>query len=258
MKKRTRNTKQNSRNHNTTATNSIRITLMAVLFAMMCCSGAFAEKAKDPNNAVNIAATQGMAEKALGLKENVKIDRIKFEEELNMYRIEIRGDVLFITPDMKYVVVGDIINLQTKKSLVHMPPEKVDFSALPEKDAIKLGKGKHKIALFMSVSCPHCHHQYKDLAQNENVTAYLYLYPGAEGVWCSSDRKKALDETVRTGKVPAGAKSCDVSALQRNVEFAKSKKIRGVPAIVFSNGETAVGYMNTAMLNEKLLGKGNK
>lgn len=233
----------------------IRTAVLSLLMAFILCASAQAA-GKDTQNNTPGAAVQEEAAKVLG--PQVKIDKIEFVDALQMYRMEVQGNSMFITPDLRYVFIGDIIDMKTKQSIVNVP-KKVDFSALPLKDAIKVGNGPHKIAMFMSLRCPHCHNQYKDLVKNEKVTTYVYMYPtDAEGVWCSPDRAKALDEAIQTKKIPSagGTKECDLSALKRNMDLARSKNIRGTPTIVFSNGESSVGYINTAMLNEKLAEKG--
>jgi protein-disulfide isomerase len=220
---------------------------------LLCASAQAADK--DTQTGPRGAAAQEEAAKVLG--PQVKIDKIEFVDALQMYRLEVQGNAMFITPDMHYVFIGDIIDMKTKQSIVNVP-KKVDFSARPLKDAIRIGNGPHKIALFMSLRCPHCHNQYKDLVKNKKVTTYVYMYPDAGGVWCSPDRAKALDEAIQAKIIPSAgsAKDCDLSALKRNVELARSKNIRGTPTIVFSNGESSVGYINTAMLDEKLAEKG--
>lgn len=232
-----------------------RTALLTLLMAVFLCASAQAA-GKNTQNSPRDVAVQEEAAKVLG--PQVKIDKIEFVDTLQMYRIEAQGNPMFITPDLRYVFIGDIIDMKTKQSIVNVP-KKVDFSNLPMKDAIKVGNGPHKIAMFMSLNCPYCHKQYMDLVNNDRVTTYVYLYPmGAEGVWCSPDKTKALDEAIQTKKMsPAGStKECDLSALKRNADLARSKNIRGTPTIVFSNGESSVGYINTAMLNEKLAEKG--
>jgi len=265
MKIKTAITKQ--RNGNNTGYNRTKISggvLTALFIIMMLCINAPAAEVKDknaevknPNEARDLGAAEVVAGHLTGKK--VKVDSVKFDDVLKMYRVEIKGTYFLITPDMKYAFIGDVVDIQTKKSILYAPL-KVDFSSLPLQDAIKIGKGPNIIAMFMSLKCPHCHNQYKDLVKNENVTTYVFIYPGAEAVWCSPDKGKALDEAIsKNGQVSnVDMKKCDVSALKRNYEFAQVKKIRSTPTLVYSDGDSTVGYIPAAKLNEILATKGNK
>lgn len=227
--------------------------LVFVFFTVLICNAHAAQKT-DLGSVDSLDKAKTSAGQVLN---NAKIDAFMYDDKFNMYRIEIQGNILFMTPDMKYVFVGDVIDTATKKSIINTPV-KVDFSSLPLQDAIKVGSGPHKIALFMSMKCPHCHKLYKEMVQNKALSIYVFLYPAnAQGIWCASDKENALYDAVVNGKDPKPiAQKCDLSALQRNVEFARSKKIRSTPTLIYGDGDSTVGYIPQSKLNEIIATKG--
>jgi len=184
---------------------------------------------------------------------NITLDNVKFNEEIKMYQVEFKGNYMFLTPDMKYAFIGDIINVQTKQNIIQ--PPQVEFSSLPVKDAVVLGSGKNKVALFMDSRCPHCHKQYNDLAKNKDITAYIYLFPSPdmEKVWCSSDKAGALDKAINGKSNNAtDATKCETSALTRNHALSRSFMIRSIPTIIYTDGSRTVGYVSPEAFQQKL------
>lgn len=235
----------------------IRALTITTLVILMSCCIAFADNNQADNNQ-NEALQQAESVANQIFNGKVKFDKVSFNKELNLYQIEYAGNVSFITPDMKYVFMGDVFDVKTRRSLIYQP-KKIKFSDLPSKDAFKVGNGKNEMALFMSLRCPHCIRQYKDLAENKNVTTHIYLYPDAENIWCAPDPKAALDEFIagkKSSKNEANIAQCDKSALNRNVALARSLKIKSSPTMYFHDGDYNVGYLNPEELNKILETKG--
>lgn len=210
-----------------------------------------ADKSKDIQSATQTAA------KMVGPQAG--IDSVIYDENLKMYRVEIKGQYMHMTPDMKYAFVGDVIDIEKKKSILYTP-KKVEFSSMPFQDAIKIGNGRNKIAVFMSMTCPHCHLLLKDLVKKQDLTVYAFVYPmSAEGIWCASNKEKAIREAVEAGKPPkAGSMQCDMLPLQRNMDYAREHGIRSTPTIVYVDGDSTVGRVTMARLNEIMAEKGYK
>ena len=192
----------------------------------------------------------------------IKIDKFEYDDTLKMYRVTINNRFMFLTPDMKYAFIGDVINVKTKQSILYAPPKpiaKTDFSKLPMGDVIKMGKGATKIALFMSITCPHCHTQFKDLEANKDITTYIYLYPGADMIWCAPDKYQALSDIINEKKTDNKTfEKCDTSGMDRNHKLGKSMGIHSTPTMIFEDGSNNVGYLPPAAFKEQLSTKGKK
>lgn len=229
---------------------SVFVGVFAVLLFTALCFNAQAEDRDEP---------AGKAADAIkkALNPKFKFDSVVFDEELQMYRVKVNNNYLFVTPNMKYAFIGDIVNVQTMRSILYSPKD-TNFSALPAQDAIKMGNGPKSIALFMDVKCPHCRKQFQDLSQNRDVTTYVYLYPGADSVWCSPDRMRALGEVLGGDTPKAAAGKCDTSAMDRNLKLARSLNIRSTPTMIYSDGSNSVGYIPPDRLRDVLAAKGKR
>ncbi len=220
------------------------ITTVVGLLAMPCIN----VSAGTPDKAMVQSATN----KILGA--DITLENVKFNNEIKMYQVEFKNNYMYLTPDMKYAFIGDIINVQTRQNIIQ--PPQVGFADLPSQDAVVIGTGPQKVALFMDSRCPYCHKQYNDLAKSKGITAYVYLFPGPgmEEVWCSPDKAKSLDlainskskDTIKTAK-------CETSALSRNHALSRSLKIRSIPTIIYADGSRTVGYMPPEKFQQKIM-----
>ena len=107
---------------------------------------------------------------------------------VGLYTVVVGGKVFYVTPHVKYVVFGNIIDTNSHTNMTKLQEErfsKLDWSKLPLQDAIKqvIGDGsKHKIAVFTSLDCPKCNYFYKNVLNKlNNVSLYLFLLPSQSG-----------------------------------------------------------------------------
>lgn len=232
--------------------------LAALILMVFTITTATAAEPKNADKSGNIQAVTNTAHKMVGPK--AEIDSVVYDENLKMYRVEIKGQFMHMTPDMKYAFLGgDVVDIEKRKSILYAP-HKVEFSSMPFQDAIKIGNGRNKIAVFMSMTCPHCHHLLKDLIKKQDLTIYAFVYPmSADNVWCASNKEKALREAVEAGKpAQTGSMKCDLMPLQRNMDYARAHGIRSTPTIIYVDGDSTVGRVNMTRLNEILAEKGYK
>lgn len=221
-----------------------KIILIGAAAALLLLNNVFAETSDS-------AKVQSATRQMFG--SNIILDNVKFNEDIKMYQVEFKGNYMFLTPDMKYAFIGDIINVQTKQNIIQ--PPKVDFAKLPLADAITIGAGQQKVALFMDSRCPHCHRQYNDLVKSKNITTYVYLFPNPdmEKVWCSSDKADALEKAINSKtKAVRESVKCESSALTRNQTLSRSLKIKSIPTIIYADGSRTVGYVPPEDFQRKL------
>ncbi len=121
------------------------------------------------------------------------------------------------------------------------------------------GKTKASIYVFTDATCPYCqklHHNVPEMNKKGIEVRYLAWprHPKAktllDAVWCSDDRKKAMD-MAKNGKVPE-AKSCE-NPVQAQTELGFSIGVSGTPAIYTEDGEQIGGYIPLENI-EKALG----
>lgn len=173
-------------------------------------------------------------------------------------------DVFYASKDGKFIVVGNVIDLNTKKNLTKdkmAEVTKIDFASLPKSQAIveKVGDGSREIAVFVDANCGYCKKFEKELIGLTNVTIYRYMVAflspdssvKANNIWCSNDKLKAWKDWANMGIVPAEAPACDTPT-QAVSEFAHNNKITGTPTTILKDGSRIGGYVELVELNAEI------
>jgi thiol:disulfide interchange protein DsbC len=251
--------------------NAIRGALAATLAALALIAGAA------PNtNAPTVANAAQHVPKELEatLRKNLgerlpsigRIDEISRTPMAGVYEIRVGTDLFYSDAEGSYLINGQMIDTKARKNLTEERLDKllaVNFDELPAKDAFVIvrGNGKRKLAVFEDPNCPYCKRFEKDLQKIDNVTVYMYLYPilgpdstdKSRNIWCARDKGKAWQDWMLKNEAAAKAEtSCDVTALNRNIEFGKKHKITGTPTLIFTDGSRVPGAIGSADI-EKLL-----
>ena len=218
-----------------------------------------------------VAATAGEAEIRKNLPLRIPqfpaIDEVSKAPVPGLYEVRVNGSQIFYTDEQgNYLIQGNLIDVKTRKNLTEERVEKltaVAFDQLPLKDSIKIvrGNGKRKLAVFEDPNCGYCKRFEKDMKTVDNVTVYLFLYPvlgpdstvKSRDIWCSKDKGKAWSDWMEASAKPATASgSCDVTALQRNVEFGRKYNITGTPTLIFSDGTRTPGAIPAEQVEKQL------
>ncbi|QRF57058.1 DsbC family protein [Variovorax paradoxus] len=216
-------------------------------------------------------AHAGEAEIRKNLKERIPqfptIDEVSKSPMPGLYEVRVNGAQIYYTDEQgNYLLEGNMIDVNARRNLTEERVAKlseVAFDKLPVKDAIKIvrGNGKRKLAVFEDPNCGYCKRFEKDMKSVDNVTVYLFLYPvlgpdstvKSRDIWCSKDKGKAWSDWMEAGTRPATAPgSCDVTALQRNVEFGRRYNITGTPTLIYSNGTRTPGAVPAEQVEKQL------
>lgn len=188
----------------------------------------------------------------------VRIDSLNFEQETGLYEIVAQGQVLYLTPNMRFLIIGNVIDLSNLRNVTAervRALRKIDFSSLPIQDAVKISGGKRAIAVFSDPECSYCRKLHAELKKLKDVAVYVYLFPlgiypesrkRAEEIWCSKDRAKALDDHFE-GRKSQGVKECE-TPIERNLSLAQKHFINGTPTIIFEDNEVINGYMDAGKI----------
>lgn len=198
----------------------------------------------------------------------VRVDSVRFLDDLGMYEAVSSGQVSYLSRDLRYVFVGSIIDLKTRQNLTAERVNNIlsiDYSALNKANAIKMGNGKTSIAVFTDPDCPFCKKFHLELKKLKDVTVYIYLYPleslhpdakrKSAAIWCSKNRVAAMDawfaEVQPKGKQDA---SC-VNPIEENIRVGREHRLMSVPAVVLESGRVITGYRDAAALAALILEK---
>jgi len=194
-----------------------------------------------------------------------KIDEVSKSAMPGLYEIRVNGSEIYYTDgEGNFLLQGNLIDTRQRRNLTEERVDKltaISFDALPLKDAFTIvrGTGKRKLAVFEDPNCGYCKRFERDLQKVDNVTIHMFLYPilsadsneKSKNIWCTKDRAKAWQDWMVRDKAAATA-SCDISAIERNVEIGRKHKITGTPTLIFADGTRVPGAITAAKVEKHL------
>ena len=183
------------------------------------------------------------------------------------YMIQKGSIVAFVSDDGRYLMQGDLIELDTSRNLTELARSGVRrelVSSLADEETILFSPAevKYSVTVFTDVDCTYCRKLHAEIDQYlaEGIEVRYVLYPRggpasrawttSEDVWCASDRNGALtaakmDQTFDTQK-------CDSSMITRHYALGQDVGLSGTPAIVTTDGELIAGYLPPTALSMRL------
>lgn len=183
------------------------------------------------------------------LAPGVKPDQVEKSELPGFYSVVLKGQVIYVSEDGRYLVQGDVFDIKAKESLSGRALAGVRGAALK---ALPLDKRlvfappnpKHTVVVFTDVDCPYCRQFHKQIAAfNQAGIAVQYVFfplqihPNADkkavSVWCAQDRKAAYTAAMN-GQDP-GAKTCD-NPIAETTALGMKIGIGGTPTILTPDG----------------------
>ena len=183
------------------------------------------------------------------------------------YTIQKGSVVAYISDDGRYMLQGDLIDLDQNVNLseaARTDARRSLMSDVGDDEYIIFSpeNPKYSVAVFTDVDCTYCrrlHSQIQDYL-DEGIEVRYLLYPRngpasrawtkSENVWCSSDRQAALTE-AKLGK-DVKATKCDASSVQAHYALGQEVGLSGTPAIVLEDGELIAGYLPPQALRMRL------
>ncbi|MBT5345055.1 MAG: thioredoxin fold domain-containing protein [Acidiferrobacteraceae bacterium] len=200
------------------------------------------------------------------LNLEVPSDAISPSEIDGIYVVRYGLEVLYITADGRYLVRGDIIDLQQRRNLTEgqrrlgrlealraiAPEDFIVFSAKQE---------KHTLTVFTDIDCPYCQklHGEVELLNDAGITVRYLAFPRGGikspayqrmvSIWCAADRQAAMTAAKTGGAVEE--KNCENQVLAQH-QLGLQIPVRGTPTLVLDNGEVVGGYVPAAGLIQRL------
>ena len=187
------------------------------------------------------------------------ISNIQATEVKNIYMGELDKRPIYLTEDAQYFFVGNLVRVSDLKNLSNdhqMKMQRIDWSALPLKDALKKvkGKGERKLVVFSDPNCPYCQTLEKELQKLDNVTIYTFVLAfktqsvePSKQLFCEKNPVQAWEDLILKKVQPSSKKTC-ANPVQRNLELAKKLGVSGTPTLVLQNGYKLVGAYSTEQL----------
>ena len=189
---------------------------------------------------------------------DVAIDEIKKIDD-NFHEIIINKQIYYATNDGKYLIVGNVINLNTKESITENTKMNQRLSIIDSIDMknymiFKPKKTDHILTIFTDTSCPYCqklHNEIPDLLENNIEIRYVLFsrngndvdaYQQLVSAWCSDDKVDALEDLF-AGDILEDISNCE-NPIARNFDYAGSLSVEGTPTIFLEDGRIIPGYQN--------------
>lgn len=206
-----------------------------------------------------------------GLFDEIEPQHITASPIDGWYMIRKGAIVAYISSDGRYLLQGDLIDLENHVNLSEESRDearRVMMSEIPHEHMIVFTpeEVKYSISVFTDIDCTYCrrlHSQIDEyLAQGIEVRYLLYPRNGptsaswvtAEQVWCSDNRREAL--TLAKLDEEFQSRDCDASMVSTHYLMGQDVGLQGTPAIVFENGQLVSGYVPAQRLSEQLASLG--
>lgn len=180
-----------------------------------------------------------------------------------LYEVTMGGLIAYVSEDGKYLLSGNVYDLDTQMNLTASRRNAARAKALTaasESQMIVFGPSNAKmmVTVFTDIDCGFCrkfHSQIADL-NKAGVRVRYMMYPRtgpgteswkkAEQVWCSADRRDALTRAKRGEALKA--KTCGDGPIKSQYELGSDLGVEGTPAIFTQNGDYIGGFLTPAEL----------
>lgn len=175
-----------------------------------------------------------------------------------LYRITIGPQIAYVSADGRYLVRGDIINLQSGNNLTSVQRDAARLAylrQLPPSSMLVFAPPhpKQTLTVFTDIECHYCRVLEHDRPRlNAMGIAVQYLFFPRDGrdspawqkavdVWCAADRKAAF-EAAMNGATPKPA-HCDAAAVAAGYTFGQMLGLDGTPVMLTDTGRLIDGYL---------------
>ena len=215
-------------------------------------------------------ADEAAIRRQLEPKLGVPIEGVEPGPMPGLYEVRFRSpsgmQVLYVDATGTYVIQGKIYDIRSDRGLTDERLRKLNaikFESLPLDLAVKVqrGNGKRVLAMFSDPYCPACRQFERSLAQMDDITVYVFMYPvirpensdDSRRVWCASDRAKAWLELAAgaQAKVPKAPTGCG-DPVDKILKLGRSLGVSSTPTLIFPNGERVAGGLSPADLRAQL------
>ena len=197
---------------------------------------------------------------------DVRVVDIKPAPLPGIYEVFTGNQLVYSDASGDHLFVGKLLDTRTRNDLAATELDRrlaIDFQRLPFERAIKIvkGSGARRLALFEDPDCPFCLRLEKSLANIDNVTLYVFLFPLSElhpqarehahAIWCAADRADAWMHWMLERKTPATA-ACGADPIDELQRLGEQLYVTATPTLFFANGRRLEGDLPAAKLEELL------
>jgi thiol:disulfide interchange protein DsbC len=220
------------------------------------------------------ASAEEVSAELQALRDSVseRFPEIKAEEVFESplagwYTIRKGAIVAYISADGRYLLQGDVIDLQHNTNLSEASRNDARvamMAAVSDEQLIVFSPDEVEatVSVFTDIDCTFCRrlHAQIDQYMEQGIEVRYFLYPRngptspswakAENVWCANDRNEALTLAKLDKEFPT--RTCDASIVSTHFAIGQDVGLRGTPAIVLHDGTLFSGYMPAEQLKQAI------
>jgi thiol:disulfide interchange protein DsbC len=235
----------------------------AVWFA----TGALAVEPAPPSPAESAPARQPDLTRMRAALNGAQPDSVAPTVIPGLYEIVLGGQVLYLSENGRFVVQGEILDLDTQANLTDNRRGELRsraIEAVGEDNMIVFapeGPVKHTVTVFTDIDCGYCRRMHEQMSayHKEGITIRYLWFPRegvgsasfakSIGVWCAADRLDAMTRAKRGEDIER--KTCD-NPVQAQYELGQQLGVRGTPSLILESGEMIPGFVPPTQLAELL------
>jgi thiol:disulfide interchange protein DsbC len=206
------------------------------------------------------------------VQPDLAVESVSKSPLADLYEVQLKGGrVLYASADGRYLMQGYLYQVKDGSEPVNLTEQAESrgiarvINAIPSQQMVVYpakGETKGHITVFTDTTCPYCNKLHAEVAElNRQGIEVRYLAfprqgPGSAGdqqlqaVWCSADRRAAMDRLVQGEKVEAP--QC-ANPVADQFALGQSIGVNGTPAIVLANGQLIPGYQAAPALVKEAL-----
>ncbi len=182
---------------------------------------------------------------------------VKTSPVSGLYEITVGPRLLYISADGRYIIRGDVIDIDRGENLSESARKRVRIDAvndLGEAGMIVFAPQdvESTITVFTDVTCPYCSKLHNEVGQlNKAGIKVRYLafpragvpssvYDQMVSVWCADDPQAAM--TDAKARRPVEPKRCD-NPVAEHFQMGQLVGVSGTPTIILEDGSIIGGYV---------------
>jgi thiol:disulfide interchange protein DsbC len=194
---------------------------------------------------------------------NVSLEGLRSSQSLfGWYELVHGMDILYVSPDARFVFLGDLIDLDTQSNLTDAWRARTavqQLDAVGEQNMIVMGSknATRTITVFTDVDCPYCarlHQEVPELIASGVKVRYLMFpraglesetYRRSVAVWCATNRVRAVGIAKASGQIDM--KTCP-NPVAQHYRLGLKLGVSGTPTIFLDDGRRLDGFVPSARL----------
>jgi len=240
--------------------NTIKITL---LIAALTVFGDLTSNEIESNKSV-VATKERVVEELSTIMPEATVS----ESEIpGIYSVSIGTMVGYVSEDGKYILRGDIYDMETSENLTERLRAESRVNLLKQIDEQSMviftpDDFDHTVTIFTDIDCGYCrkfHNQIKQVMDQGIRVRYMFFprtgpdtesWDKAKQVWCSDDRLKAMTRAKKGTSLTS--QNCLDDPVNTHYRTGLEFNVRGTPTMITDAGEMIVGYMEAESLKAQL------